>query len=47
MCSNSVTDYKSGKSSDEISTKIISLLDDLGMSWKQRLDSVQNILVTK
>jgi hypothetical protein len=47
MCSNSVTDYKSGKSPDEISTKIISLLDDLGMSWKQRLDSVQNILVTK
>lgn len=46
-CSNSVSDYNSGKSTTEISTKIASMLDDLGRVWKQRLDSVQNILVTK
>jgi hypothetical protein len=46
-CSNSVSDYNSGKSPQEISTNIASMLDDLGRTWKQRLDSVQNILVTK
>jgi hypothetical protein len=46
-CSNSTSDYNSGKLTQEIISKITSILDDLGMSWKKRLESVQNILVTK
>lgn len=45
-CSNSIPDYNSGKLSQEINPKISSMLDDLRRSWEQRLDSVQNILVT-
>ena len=46
-CSNSISEYNSGKSIQEITTKINSMLDDLDHSWKQRLESVENILVTK
>lgn len=47
LCSNSVSDYNSGKSPQEIVTKIVSMLDDLSLVWKHRLESVQNILVIK
>lgn len=47
MCSNSISDYNSGKLIQEITSLILSLLDELDMSWEKRLDSVQNILVTK
>lgn len=47
MCSNSIADYNSGKSPQEITSKIASILDDLENSWNKRLDSVQSILVTK
>ena len=47
ICSNSISDYNSGKSSQEITSKITSMLDELDNSWKKRLDLVQNILVTK
>ena len=47
ICSNSISDYNSGKSTTEITSKITSMLDELDMLWKKRLDSVQNILVTK
>ena len=46
-CSGSISEYNSGKSVQEITTKINSMLDDLDHSWKQRLESVENILVTK
>jgi hypothetical protein len=46
-CSSSVTDYNSGKSPQEIASGISSMLDTLSHSWKQRLESVENILVTK
>ena len=46
-CSSSTSEYNSGKSLQEITTKINSMLDDLDHSWKQRLESVENILVTK
>lgn len=46
-CSGVISDYNSGKSVQEITTKINSMLDDLDHSWKQRLESVENILVTK
>ena len=46
-CSNSISDYKLGKSTQEITSKISSMLDELDNSWKKRLDSVQSILVTK
>jgi hypothetical protein len=46
--SDSVSEYSSGTSSAQaISTKISPLLDDFKHAWKQRLDSVENILVTK
>lgn len=47
QCSNSILDYNSGKSSQDISLKISSMLDEFNKTWKQRLESVQNILVTK
>lgn len=47
ICSNSIFDYNSGKSSQEITSQITSMLDELDNSWKKRLDLVQNILVTK
>ena len=46
-CSGCTSEYNSGKSVQEITTKINSMLDDLDHSWKQRLESVENILVTK
>ncbi len=46
-CSSSISEYNSGKSLQEITTKINSMLYDLDHSWKQRLESVENILVTK
>lgn len=46
-CSNSISDYNLGKSTQEITSKISSMLDELDNSWKKRLDSVQSILVTK
>jgi hypothetical protein len=46
-CSNSTTDYNSGKSVQEIVSGISTMLDTLSRSWKQRLESVENILVTK
>jgi hypothetical protein len=45
-CSNSISDYNSGILIPVISSKISSMLDELDMYWKKRLDSVQNILVT-
>jgi len=46
--SDSLTEYTSGTSSVQaISTKISSMLEDFKHAWKQRLDSVENILVTK
>ena len=47
QCSTCITDYNSGKSVQDISFKISSLLDEFNKTWKQRLESVQNILVTK
>jgi len=47
LCSNSVSEYNSGKSVQEMVTKIVSILDDFSQVWKRRLDSVQNIIVTK
>lgn len=46
-CSGVISEYNTGKSVQEITTKINSMLDDLDHSWKQRLESVENILVTK
>jgi len=46
-CSNSVSDYNTGRQVVDIASQISSLLDNLGTSWKKRLDSVENILVTK
>jgi len=46
-CSNSISDYNSGKSTQEITSEISSMLEQLGRSWKKRLESVENILVTK
>ncbi|MGI0072562.1 MAG: hypothetical protein ACREA3_01970 [Nitrosotalea sp.] len=46
--SDSVSEYSSGTSSAQaISTKISPILEDFKHAWKQRLDSVENILVTK
>lgn len=46
--SDSLTEYTSGTSSVQaISTKIGPMLEDFKHVWKQRLDSVENILVTK
>lgn len=46
--SDSLTEYTSGTSSVQaISTKISPMLEDFKHVWKQRLDSVENILVTK
>lgn len=47
LCSSASSDYTSGKSVQDITSKISSMLDDLEHSWKQRLESVENILVTK
>ena len=47
ICSNSTSDYNSGRLIPEITSQISSMLDELDMSWKKRLESVQNILVTK
>ncbi|HEX5457605.1 MAG TPA: hypothetical protein VFX64_04385 [Candidatus Nitrosotalea sp.] len=47
LCSAVISEYNSGKPVQEITTKINSMLDDLDHSWKQRLESVENILVTK
>ena len=46
-CSSSVADYNSGKSLQEITSGIGTMLDNLSHLWKQRLESVENILVTK
>ena len=46
-CSSSVLDYNSGKSVQDITSKIGLMLDDLEHSWKQRIESVESILVTK
>lgn len=46
-CSSCVSEYNSGKSIQDIVSKISSMLDDLEHSWKQRLESVESILVTK
>ena len=46
-CSSCTSDYNSGKSIPDITSNIISMLDDLEHSWKQRLESVESILVTK
>ena len=46
-CSSSISDYTSGKSIQDITSKVSSMLDELRMSWEKRLDSVENILVTK
>jgi hypothetical protein len=46
-CSNSISDYNLGKLTQEIASNISSMLDELSRSWEKRLDSVQNILVTK
>ena len=46
-CSSATSEYNSGKSIQDIISKISSMLDDLEHSWKQRLESVENILVTK
>lgn len=46
-CSGSITDYNSGKSLQDIISGINTVLDNLSHSWKQRLESVENILVTK
>ncbi|MFZ0183343.1 MAG: hypothetical protein WBV92_01980 [Nitrosotalea sp.] len=46
-CSNSISDYNTGRQIPDIASQILSLLDALDMSWKKRLDSVENILVTK
>ena len=46
-CSNSISNYNSGKLIQEIASTISSMLDELDLSWKKRLESVQNILVTK
>ena len=46
--SDSLSEYSSGTSSAQaISTKIGPMLEDFKHAWKQRLDSVENILVTK
>jgi hypothetical protein len=45
--SDSLTEYNSGISSQEISSKIIPMLDGFKRVWQQRLDSVEDILVTK
>jgi hypothetical protein len=47
LSSSSVSEYSSGKSAQDITSKISSMLDDLDHSWKQRLESVESILVTK
>ncbi|CUR52192.1 Coiled-coil motif protein [Nitrosotalea devaniterrae] len=46
-CSSSTSDYNSGKSVQDITSKIGLMLDDLEHSWKQRMESVESILVTK
>jgi hypothetical protein len=46
-CSSCTSDYNSGKSIPDITSKISLMLDDLEHSWKQRLESVESILVTK
>ncbi len=46
-CSNSTSEYNSGKFTQDITSNINSMLDSLDNSWKQRLESVENILVTK
>lgn len=46
--SDSVAEYSSGTATAQaITTKISPMLDDFKHSWKQRLDVVENILVTK
>jgi hypothetical protein len=47
MTANSTTEYNSGTSSQEIASKINSALDSFQSAWKQRLESVENILVSK
>lgn len=47
QCSNLVSEYNSGKSLQEILANISPLLEELDKTWKQRLDSVENIIVTK
>ncbi len=47
LTSNSITEYNSGISSQDIISKITSMIDDFKFAWKKRLDSVENILVTK
>ncbi len=46
-CSNCISDYNSGKSTQDITSTVSSMLDELDMSWKKRLEVVQHILVTK
>jgi hypothetical protein len=46
-CSSGTSEYNSGKPIQDITSKISSMLDDLEHSWKQRLESVESILVTK
>ncbi|MGI0058689.1 MAG: hypothetical protein ACREBJ_02880, partial [Nitrosotalea sp.] len=46
-CSNSVSEYNSGKSAQDITSNINSMLDSLDNSWRQRIESVENIKVTK
>ncbi len=46
-CSNSVSEYNSGKSAQDITSNINSMLDTLDNSWRLRLESVENIQVTK
>lgn len=47
MATNSITEYNSGTQAQEISSKINSALDSFRSAWKQRLESVENILVSK
>ncbi|HJT10564.1 MAG TPA: hypothetical protein VJ771_07265 [Candidatus Nitrosotalea sp.] len=45
---SSLNDYMSGTTTSQaIASKIGPLIDDFNHSWKQRLESVENILVTK
>ena len=47
MTTSSVTEYSSGTPSQEIASKINSALDSFNTAWEQRLESVENILVSK
>jgi len=47
ICSNLISEYNSGKLTQDSTSEISSMIDELSRSWGKRLDSVQNILVTK